>query len=383
MLLAIIWKSMRVHSVSDKRKWVRLTRVCNNHCIFCLDEKAQDGTFLPLEIIEQSLKDGIKEKCSRVVLSGGDPTVHPDFLKIIRMAKDIGYGHIQTITNGRMFCYSNFLHEAVKEGLSEITFSIHAPNVQINDLLTGVKGSFIQSMTALRSALSIKNLIVNCDIVVSKLNVDCLFEHINMLYSFGVREFDILHIMPFGRAWTNWKQLYYDPFEKKNQLLKVFDIGRRPGVHLWTNRFPPELFDGRENLIQSPDKLMYEVMGRSKPIEDWRNNGKTMECSGERCNYCVLKGFCRDFANLLEYGKLEALPVPECLKGKRHFIPKNNSKKLIKAGDPLDKIASFYIYRRYFFKSSRCSVCKYHDSCSGASLFHVIKNGFSSLVPVN
>ena len=372
---------MRVHNVSDKRKWVRLTRVCNNHCIFCLDEKAQDGTFLPLGIIEKSLKDGIKEKCARVVLSGGDPTVHPDFLKIIHMAKNAGYGHIQTITNGRMFCYANYLQAAVNAGLSEITFSIHAPNVKINDLLTGVKGSFIQSMAALKSALSIKNLIVNCDIVVSKLNIDCLFEHINMLYSFGVREFDILHIMPFGRAWTNWKQLHYDPFEKKDQLFKVFDIGRRPGVHLWTNRFPPELFEGRENLIQSPDKLMYEIMGRSTPLEERRKKKKKMECSGDRCNYCVLKGFCADFEELIKTGKLNSLPVPECLKVKTHFIPENNAKETITINDSLDKIALFYIYKRYFFKGKQCTVCKHNEVCSGASLFHIVKNGFSSLVP--
>jgi MoaA/NifB/PqqE/SkfB family radical SAM enzyme len=48
-----------------------------------------------------------------------------------------GYPKIQTVTNGRMFSYPEFLHRCVDAGLSEITFSINGTNAKIHDALVG------------------------------------------------------------------------------------------------------------------------------------------------------------------------------------------------------------------------------------------------------
>lgn len=362
--------------VHEKRKWARLTRVCNNHCIFCLDEEAQNGTILPFSSILKDLSQGIKEGCRRAVLSGGDPTVHPNLIRIIRSAHLMGYGHIQIITNGRMFCYADLLKKAVAAGLDEITFSIHSSVPETNDRLTGVKGSLTQSMAALKNAMSIPGLIVNCDIVVNRLNVDSLARHIRNLFLYGVREFDILHIMPFGRAWNNWNELYYDPFEKRKELFDAFSIRENPGVHLWTNRFPAELFEGCEELIQSPLKLIYEIMGRGKEFAEFLS-GREMPCSGRRCDYCVLKRFCKDMRSLREDKVLNAFPMPPCVAD-----PNYDGDVCASLEMPLETLARFYIEKRHFVKSSVCGKCRFNQNCHGVPELYAMRHGFSCMNPI-
>jgi len=215
---------------------------------------------------------------------------------------------------------------------------------------------------------------VNGDIVVNRKNVDALYDTIERLYSAGIREFDLLHIMPFGRAWKNWKELYYDPFRKKKQLYRAFGWRNAPGVHLWTNRFPPELFEGHEELIQNPAKLADEVRGRAAMFAGFMSGGE-LYCRGERCRYCVLRGFCNDMLELRSSGRLESFPVPVCL-GSDKLRPEY----VLSSVQP-SEAADFYVRRRLCVKGSACAVCSLADSCRGALLGTVISRGFKCLSP--
>ena len=364
---------MPEHSALEKRKWVRLTRACNNRCLFCLDEEAQDGTMLPYSAVARELRAGIKAGCRRAVLSGGDPTVHPDFHRIISLASRLGYGHVQAISNGRMFCYPDFLSAAVSAGLSEITFSVHGPTAAIHDALTGMRGSFAQTLAALKAALRVPGLVVSSDIVVNRLNVDGLEPSLRLLYGLGVREFDLLQIMPFGRAWKNWDKLSYDQAKKRKALDRAFSWAGAPGVHLWTNRFDPALFEGREGLIQDPSKLLDEVRGRGEMFKGFLAGGP-LDCAGGRCRYCVLRAFCEDLGELRREGMLQARPLPPCLGGRARA-------GRVKLCGGLDKAAAFFVAKRLTVKGSACRRCPAGGSCAGAPVRIVMARGFASLSP--
>jgi len=281
----------REKTAAQKRHWVRLTQSCNNSCLFCLDSDSHDGKFLSFKEVAEDLKQGIKDKAQRVILSGGDPTIHPDFIKIIKQSKKMGYGHIQVITNGRLFYYRNFLLKAVDAGLNEVTFSIHGHNAALHDGLTGVKGSFKQAVTALKHALNIKHLITNIDICVNKKNVKHLREILDYFINLGVYEFDLLQIVPFGRAWRNRAKLFYDVREAMPHISKALELKSDNRLHLWTNRFPAEYLEGNEDLIQDPSKLHSEMDGMEDEFRKFFNSGR-MSCAGERCRFCFLEKFC-------------------------------------------------------------------------------------------
>ena len=64
---------LRETPATEKRQWVRLTRRCNNHCLFCLDTGAMDGGLTPADEVRRKLEEGRSQGATRLILSGGCP----------------------------------------------------------------------------------------------------------------------------------------------------------------------------------------------------------------------------------------------------------------------------------------------------------------------
>jgi len=278
----------------EQHQWVRLTRCCNNRCRFCLDTEAFDGSHVPRAEIEAQIVGGVRQGATRLILSGGEPTIHPDFVDFVRLGKQSGYRKVQAITNGRMFSYPKFLQRALGAGLSEITFSVHGPDEHIHDHLVGVSGAFAQEVAAIRAALADGRPVVNIDVCLNRANIEHLPRLLDRFMALGVREFDLLHLIPFGRAFEDGSSdLAYDIDAALPSIQYALELARRPDVHIWFNRFPPPYLEGHEHLIQDPTKLEDEVRGRRRELDRWVRAGEPLPCrSPERCAHCYLRPMC-------------------------------------------------------------------------------------------
>jgi MoaA/NifB/PqqE/SkfB family radical SAM enzyme len=292
----------------EKRNWVRLTFDCNDHCVFCLDSEAHNGELVNREAVKRQILDGRRAGATRLILSGGEPTIHPDYVDFVHLGRRAGYSKIQTVTNGRMFSYPDFLSRCIDAGLSEITFSIHGPNAKIHDALVGTKGAFDEEMAGLRGALAHRDAspralpVVNVDIVVNRGNVRVLPDMLRLFYGLGVKEFDLLQVVPFGRAFSDGRDtLFYDLAEMRPYIQEALAFSERPDVHLWTNRFPPQHLEGYEHLIQDPYKLNDEVRGRKEEYARLLDEGVPLDCrEPARCKHCYLQRLCDTLEGVLE-----------------------------------------------------------------------------------
>ncbi|MDE2293679.1 MAG: radical SAM protein, partial [Elusimicrobia bacterium] len=347
------------HAADEPRRWVRLTRVCNQRCVFCLDRDAQDGGVRPLGEVLAELAEGRRRGARRAVLSGGEPTLHPSFLEAVAEAKRAGYGHVQTVTNGRRFCYPAFAAAAKAAGLDEATFSIHGPDAASHDALTRSPGSFVQALAGLRNARA-AGLIVNADVVLTRPVLPRLRETLEVLGAQGVREFDLLALTPFGDAWRNWKELACDPGDGRQRtwLHGALELARRPGWRVWTNRLDPRWLAGREELLQDPRKLVDEAVGRERDLGPLLLEGREPFCAGERCPHCWLRGLCADARALRRLGRLRGLPVPACHGG-------GEGRVLKRTGTGLAELARFHAAHRRPAPAARCRRCALRSACSG------------------
>ncbi|MFO0550527.1 MAG: radical SAM protein [Polyangiaceae bacterium] len=295
----------------EKRNWVRLSYDCNNRCTFCLDSNAHDGTMRDNDEIKVQIIQGRKRGSERLILSGGEPTMHPNFLDFVLLGKRAGYRKIQTVTNGRMFRYPAFLERARDNGLDEITFSLHGHTAKLHDALVGTPGAFEEEVAGLKAALASGAFIVNVDIVINKRNVKHLAEMLEIFIGWGVKEFDLLHVIPFGNAWTEAREhLFYDLDGNLEHLQRAFAFARRPDVHVWLNRFPPPYAEGFEDLIQDPYKLNDEVRGRREEFDRYIALGKKLDCrEPERCNRCYLKDLCDSVEAVIDTSRAAEVDV--------------------------------------------------------------------------
>lgn len=284
----------RQQGAKQQRHWVRCVTACDNHCLFCLDADTPRGLVIPTEDLKQEIDRGIDTLgATRLVLSGGEPTLHPEFIELVAHGKHRGYQSVQCITNGSGFASREFMAQALDAGLDEITFSLHGHTAALHDRLTQNPGSFNRLIKGLGRALRHPRVIVSVDVCLNRLNIAHLEQIVELGISLGVTEFDLLQIIPQAAAFEHREQLFYDVEEHLPVLQRVLRLGEHPRYHIWTNRLPARYLEGHERAIQSPLKLLDEVNGRRRHLQAYLDSGTPLECrSPDRCVHCFIEPFC-------------------------------------------------------------------------------------------
>ena len=300
-------RTLQQERIANRPKhWVRLVTACNNKCLFCLDMDTPRNVYLGAEEVEAEIRRGFEELgATKVILSGGEASVHPLFGRFIRFALELGYDRVQTVTNGLRYGDRKFFDEVMDAGLGEITFSLHGHTAKLHDHLVQVPGSFDKLMKGLLRAVRHRNRhgwpIVNIDVVINKQNVAVLDRIVELGVSVGIKEYDLLHVIPQAEAYRNRDELFYDVREHLPVLQKVFKLNRRPDFHIWTNRFPVAFLEGLEDLVQDPHKMIDEVRGRQFHVRRYIDAGTPLECrEPDRCTHCFIEPFCTTMERSIE-----------------------------------------------------------------------------------
>jgi len=101
---------------------VDLTNRCNLTCPVCFANANAAGyvyepDFETVRKMLQALRNQ-KPVAGRIVqFSGGEPTIYPRFLDVLRMAKEMGFSHLQAATNGLKFTDLEFAEQCKEAGL--------------------------------------------------------------------------------------------------------------------------------------------------------------------------------------------------------------------------------------------------------------------------
>lgn len=388
----------------DKYKiyWLSITKQCNNNCLFCLDRDNRENFYLGLDEIDRSLAAAKKDNYNKLVISGGDATVHPDLFAILKLVSKYNFEKLQIISNGRMFADPKFTLNCLKSGINEVTLSLHSHRPDVQDKLYGIKGAGQQAQQGLANIIKISKLlkiptIVNIDIVINKHNVRELLATIKY-YSqkFGVYEFDLLYPVPFGNAYDNKEEIFFNLDEEFKYIKEVLDFyHENKDYFIWLNRFPPEYLIGYEDLIQDPKKIGDEVRGRLGYINDLLINGKPFVCrqNRERCKLCNFYDFCEKLHQYIlspdkskktmksGSGQASICDLPACLAPANRKIRKSSMNDIYPSKN-IDEILSFYLEKLYKLKSVDCRQCVNFDDCEGASIDMIRNKGFKILKPI-
>jgi uncharacterized radical SAM superfamily Fe-S cluster-containing enzyme len=99
-----------------------LTNRCNLTCPVCFANANAAGylyepTLDQVRRMLQALRNERPVAARVVQFSGGEPTIYPRFFDALRLAREMGYSHIQAATNGIMFTDLEFTMKAKEAGL--------------------------------------------------------------------------------------------------------------------------------------------------------------------------------------------------------------------------------------------------------------------------
>lgn len=140
---------------------LELTYGCNLDCFYCYNDREKPGTPLSLPQYKTLLADLAEMQTLYLMLTGGEPMMHPDFFAIGSEAKKLGFV-TRLRTNGHSL--NRRLAIRVKEELDPyvVEVSLHGASAEVHDRQTRVAGSFDRLTKNIQSA---KEVGLRCEVV--------------------------------------------------------------------------------------------------------------------------------------------------------------------------------------------------------------------------
>lgn len=137
-----------------KQLYFYLTEGCNMACRHCWLAPKRDAAgdrypALPVELFETAIREAKPLGLSRVKLTGGEPLLHPRFIRLLEIIRREGLG--LTIETNGLLCTPTIATEIAKSPNRFVSVSIDGADAATHESLRGVPGSFRAASQAVRN----------------------------------------------------------------------------------------------------------------------------------------------------------------------------------------------------------------------------------------
>lgn len=181
---------------------LHLSYECTNRCAFCSEATRMDRWQQhPVRATEvrRAIRSHAAAGGEHVLLTGGEPTIHPAFLYGLELARSRGL-RTAVGTNGTRLADPLFAARALPL-LDELSLSIHGPGAAVHDRETGHRGSFAELRVARENVARLRPaLTVAANTVVTRSNVDQLESMIDLCVEWSLARLLVSNVAPEGRA---------------------------------------------------------------------------------------------------------------------------------------------------------------------------------------
>ncbi len=273
--------------------YIQVVRHCNHFCGFCSNPTTPYvHTFETMKVL---VDDFVRREYFGVILTGGEPTLHPELPKIAEYASAQGL-HVRMITNGSRLADREFAREMADAGVKIVHVSVYSVRLDVEEVLRGTPNTLEKAFAAVRNAHD-HGIEVNINCVINKLNADHLHENIDYWIEHHpyIRHFVWNNLDPsMGRAEVN--QARFTPrladFEVSLQkaLRRLYSTGRTFRVEkvplcymtefAWASTETRKIVKGEERIVHFLDKK------QTVRQTDWEH------IYSEACDHCSLRPIC-------------------------------------------------------------------------------------------
>lgn len=148
----LVKERRRIEDFNLQQIWFNITNSCNLRCPHCFARKQGEQGFAPLKdsisLLDKAFAAGVDE----IVFSGGEPTLHPDLISILKHARGLGNWKLKLLTNGFIAGGSNGADtlKEICQYVDDVQVSIDGANESTHDKIRGVVGSFQRACQTVR-----------------------------------------------------------------------------------------------------------------------------------------------------------------------------------------------------------------------------------------
>lgn len=237
-----------------------VTYACNNRCAFCA-VGAHPLPYPPPAGLREALASARAAGADAVEFDGGEPTLSPDLVDLVRHARALGYRHVTVTTNGRLCAYEEFAGRLVRSGLTRLVFSVHGPDAAAHGEAVGVPEAFGQALEGIRHAVRLApaGVLVGMATAVTRANLGRLDAIAQLAFDLGLGALHFQGLTPSGPG-----RLAPAPEEAAAALRPVLERWKER-LAVQVHHLPPCFFPGDEALVAGDPLELHGHTTRATP----------------------------------------------------------------------------------------------------------------------
>ena len=187
-----------------KFAWIEITGTCNQKCLHCFmgSDLNRYGN-IPKEQIYKHIDTLYDKGVSQIIITGGEPTLHPEFEEIIDYAARYDFT-IGIITNGTSQCLIDLIPKLKAYGI-KIKISILGWE-DTHDIMVGKKGNF-EIVKSNIERLAAEKVAIELEYTVCAININDIEKVKDFAKTLKIK-LDISPMYPVGKAKDNYNLLY-------------------------------------------------------------------------------------------------------------------------------------------------------------------------------
>ncbi|HYD49228.1 MAG TPA: radical SAM protein [Terriglobales bacterium] len=273
----------------------RFGEQCNNHCPMCSNTGDPALFFHNTEELLRRAAFLHASGFRRVVVTGGEPTIHPGFWRIIDELRSLDMVW-DTNTHGRSFAQSSFTDRAVASGLQRAIVSLHSFDPSVSAAIFGASEQAHQETVAGIDRLLAAGIevIVNC--VLSRLNLHQLDDYLRIGAARWPRaSFKLVFPSTLGKG-GKWPEIVgLRLADIAEPIRRARAVAKAAGIELWFESLPNCVIGDAEivNYGRSTfGESHYLDDASGEHIYSMRHIEAEIFAFGENCRKCVAARRC-------------------------------------------------------------------------------------------
>lgn len=287
--------------------YVQIIRKCNQKCILC--SNPENGREIIITEAKNKISNLKKEGHNEVILTGGEPTLHPKLEELIKYAiKTKIYPRV--ITNGQKTSDIKYLKKLHKAGLRHLHLSIFSNNAKIQAKLSRKKDSLLNIEKTLKNTAEV-GMNINLNVVINKYNSD----HLSRLIGWVVKKYPHVDHFVFNNldpfmnrvsenpevvpSFNDFELELHEALEILEKNRKSFRVERVPLCYMTDFEY---CSTETRKIIKRENRAIYFLDDRKKVFQDHWEHQKSAIC-GE----CFLEEICAGIDSRGNFYKEEEL----------------------------------------------------------------------------
>ncbi len=279
---------------------------CNVQCDYCTITKEMREKNLTTAQIAKALGEGAESGLTSAAFGGGEPTMRKDLVKLVRLARKMGYTTIKISSNGIMYAYPEFVDKLLEAGATQFNLALMGWNAQMYTRIMG-QAKFFGLVQSGVTNLVARDADVIGDVIMKLDTYQDLPDTVEFWAELGLEKF-VFWLMSLTDRVREEKEQLVPVSTMRPFMFEAFEVGRRRSIEVYSRHIPPCMLPGYHDHVWdvATDRVLVVTPESSFWLSESRITANTFI---EKCTGCQLRPQCmgirQDYLENIGDGEVE------------------------------------------------------------------------------